>query len=882
MVLPEFVLKTTPPRVPRLALERAPLDGAGDERFENAVIAVAAPAGFGKTTLLAQWRRRRMEQGAMVAWLRVDAQDDPARFVIGLLHALLAASGHSPFEAMLAQFADDTRHDIETMTELLAEVAYLGRPSVLVIDDAERLPAHTTQRSLLYVLRNAPPNLQIVIGSRVPLPLEAWDLLAKGGLAVGQEEMRFTLAESTALLRQRLGSRLRLDDCARLHEAACGWPLGLQLLSATLERAPDLAAAIDALSGRRGDLERFFFDALVSRLAPHLTEFLVRTAILENLNPELCEAVTGQAAAREFLARLEADTPIIASAGVDDWVRVHPLARDFLLGRFEQLPPEEQHTLQVRAARWFARQARFHDAACHALASGDAQLAHAYAARALLSLSMQGKLREARDWLDRIPPAMLDTDKDLSIVAAWVKAVGDRSEEALQAIQPILGESGLSPQQRFAAVRAAGAAAVFSDRIGLLPAILDQWHASLPDAERIEDPLQRIANRNAQSVIALNAGDTSEARRLLAELPPGFDRDNALLPVAHRTLMVALSYLWEGDALRVESTLAPALAAAERTAGRRGVVASVYAALLAAAVLDQGRPFEAEALLANRLDVIDRFGLPDAILIAYRTLAHVALAEGDERRALLVLDSLAALAAARRMPRLAMHATAERIRIHALRERNATLQPLLVELEGFAPAFAEAAFSPFQPQHRLVTAIAHAYAALARRDLDQATERLEEAEQSARTIHRQRDGLTIKVLRAVVAQQQYRPEATALIAEACSLASLGGYERLLADAHPMAVGMREASASASTARVGGDAKGRTPELAVARGALLTAKEAEILALLDKGLSNKTIARTLGISHETAKWHVRNVTQKLSANTRKHAVDRARLLGLLTH
>jgi LuxR family maltose regulon positive regulatory protein len=94
--------------------------------------------------------------------------------------------------------------------------------------------------------------------------------------------------------------------------------------------------------------------------------------------------------------------------------------------------------------------------------------------------------------------------------------------------------------------------------------------------------------------------------------------------------------------------------------------------------------------------------------------------------------------------------------------------------------------------------------------------------------------------------------------------------------------MGEASADATTARVRGDARSRAPDLSVARGALLTAKEAEILALLDKGLSNKIIARTLGISNETAKWHVRNVTQKLSANTRKHAVDRARMLGLLTH
>src|SRR5688572_11385844 len=93
MVAPEYVLKTTPPRLPRGALDRIALQRIGDAAGERTAITVVAPAGFGKTTLLAQWRRRRMEQGGvLVAWYRADAQDDPARFTTGLLHAMHAAS----------------------------------------------------------------------------------------------------------------------------------------------------------------------------------------------------------------------------------------------------------------------------------------------------------------------------------------------------------------------------------------------------------------------------------------------------------------------------------------------------------------------------------------------------------------------------------------------------------------------------------------------------------------------------------------------------------------------------------------------------------------------------------------------------------------------
>jgi LuxR family maltose regulon positive regulatory protein len=887
MAAPEFVLKVTPPRPPRAAIQRAWLQRLGDEGRERTAMTVIAPAGFGKTTLLVQWRRHWMEEGVVVAWFRAHETDDAARFTTGLVHAMHVASGRAAFDSLGTQFAGDPGGDVEALTELLGEIAHMGKPTMMMIDDAERLPEDTAQQSLRYLLDNAPPNFHIVIASRVPVPTEILrELRAKGEvLAVDTNDLRFTLEESTALLRQRLGQRLPLDDCAKLHDLTGGWPLGLQLVASTIEREPDIAAAFHAVSARHGDIEAFFLDALVSRLPPEMTEFLVRTSILEHLEAASCKAVTGDPGAQEMLDRLQTETPIMMPAGREGALQVHQLARDFLLGRFERLPREEQAALHARAAQWFAGQERFHEAAMHAFAMGDTAQAHAFAARALLTLTLEGKVLEARGWLDRIPRAIVDDDVNIRVAAAWVLSIGPGNAEALKTTMTELEDPALPAHLGFIAARAAGAASVYGDRIGLLPGILETWeHSHWKVTIPVDEPQQTIAMSNARAVIAFNAGHMQATREELAGLPPEIEHKVAPMPMGNRTMLDSLSHLIEGDARLAEDILTPALVIVERTEGRRSLLACVYASVLAAALLERDRPADAETLLAYRLDVIDHVGLPDNILIAYRTLVYVALADNDEHRALLVLQSLSTLAQARQIPRLSVYALAERIRIHALAERIETAEVQLRELDDLASAFDVPALAVFKPRVALANAIAHAYVSIARRDFKQANAHLDAAERLALQTGRRRDGMAVMVLRAVAAGL---PDGAQLLTEALSLAALGGCDRLLADTHPLAVRMRADMARNSETPVATHpmphrAPGRRTHLSAPHGGLLTLKEAEILALIDKGMANKVIARTMGISPETVKWHVKNLSQKLAAGTRQHAVDRARMLGLLAH
>ncbi|HEY2346623.1 MAG TPA: LuxR C-terminal-related transcriptional regulator [Xanthomonadaceae bacterium] len=881
---PEFVLKATPPRMPRTTLRREHLARRWTEIRRSSAIAIVAPDGFGKSTLLLQWRRMWLEQGALVAWLTADARDHPVRWRMALAHALQNASGRSRVDALAARHAARLDLQVEGLAGLLAEIARLRVDVVLMFDECERLPETTVGDGLAYLIHNAPPNLHVVMSSNAPLRLAG--SAGDEGLVVmlGQDDLRLRDAESNAILVRRVGSRLDPEDCTRLHKAAEGWPMGLQLAASAIEHGPASAHAIEAVTWLRGPLETRFIEALLARLPADISGFLVRIAILDHMNAELCGIVTGSPSATAFLAKVMLDTPLLIVGQTKDWSCLHPLARSLLLARFARLPAGERHELHRRACTWFAQHERPVEAARHAVEAGEPRLAGRLHARLLWHLASEGRLVEAREALVHVPAEDIGRDVDLRLIVGWILACGDRHAEALEDAQRLLAEPGLDAQSSFVAALVAASAAAYADRLGLIPGLLARWPEG---SAAIESSGHTVVYANCLSVYALHRGETAHLRDLEPRSPAASYRYSPALSRAFGRALVGLSHLWDGYPDRAEAVVRPAMLQAEQASGRRSVVACVFAAVAAAALLERNQPKAALALLAGRLDVIESTAIPDVILCAYRTLAYAASSRGETQQALGILDDLRRLADAQRMPRLALNGLVEQIRIHALEGRIDAVGELEAELDALAPVFADVDHALFRPQYDLLSAIARSHASLARSEIGAAERHLLTADALATELGRGRDLLVVRVLRAVVARQRGAPLALRLLGEALSLGKLGGNRRLLQDSHPLAAEMAmelKASTSAGKKAVprsaGAAETAESPQPASASCGLLTPKEARILDLLNQQLPEDSIAEAMSTSDEAVRWHIGHLLAKLSVDTRAGAVARARLLGLI--
>jgi LuxR family maltose regulon positive regulatory protein len=350
-------------------------------------------------------------------------------------------------------------------------------------------------------------------------------------------------------------------------------------------------------------------------------------------------------------------------------------------------------------------------------------------------------------------------------------------------------------------------------------------------------------------------------------------------------LIIGLSYLWEGQVLLAERILRPALLQADADLGRRNPFSCMLAALLAAALWVRGQPREAELTLANRLDVLERSGMPEAVLLAFRTLSRIA-AERSEAQALDLLEGLYAVGEQRSLPRLQVVSLGEQVLRHARRYRAETCRGLLARIDALLEAEGATRGPLWWAGVTVYRDIAEGYAAIAARDWKAARAPFERANAAAREGKRQRLFIETLGFRALV-MHLGGEDGSALAEEAVELARVYGLTRAFESAHPL-LGERIERIAARAGEGGpasvepAHAAPRAPAEAdlVARSSALTPKECEVLELLARNLSNKEIGLTMSIHEDTVKWHVKNLFAKLSAGTRKQVVSRARLMGIL--
>jgi LuxR family maltose regulon positive regulatory protein len=880
---PGLFLKVTPPKLRKTLLVRERLRRIGAADEDAAVLLVEAPAGYGKTSLIAQWRLDWLQSGAAVGWLNLDAGDPPITLVSGIALGLRRSMGRTNFGADAIEAVRRGAGATAALTLLLAEITEASQPLVLVFDNGERLRDPEAVDVLDYLLHNLAPNLRVVIGTRSSVNAETLDLLGQGLLRrVTAAELCFDLPEAIQFLTARFSGRIDADLGARLQEITDGWPLGLQLAAAALERAAEPARALEEFSRSGDDATHHLFEGLVASLPNGLGEFLTRCSLLDSLHPSLCEAVTGNDDAAYSLQRLVVETPLVSATEEGEWLRLHPLAREYLRSRAEEtLPEDARRDIHVRAWHWLAARGSPERAARHALRAGFNSEALELISASLRDEFDRGHHGDVIEWLTRIPQVTVESDDQLRLVKLWMLALDHRVSDALELATAIIDDPAVEEQVRVEARIALASAFDLVDRHDDA-----RRQIALCNADFLVPRARRVLT-HLEADFACNAGHVELARRILTR-----PEDKVAHPVTQiwRDFLTVWSYLWEGRPVLAEQIARVQHTRWEAQVGRRGPWTALIGGVLAAACWQQDLRVDAEAMLADRLDVIEQGSSYGGLINVYLTLTRIAVAEGDEARAIAYLEALAAIGERREMVRLVATSLAERVRLNAARQRPAQAATLLSEL---AAVIDRSTMSDLlAPQVHLELEMARTFVAVAAGDLAGAGAHVRNARELATRLSRGYEVVQILALQALLAERAGESP-DALLTEALSRAESGGLVRVFADTLPEVVDLVRRCVQGGPAgavkrgfidRVLAAAEATaTSELRAAPpggNALLTPKENQVLQLLAGGLPNKRIATELDLSSETVKWHVKKLLAKLNAGSRDHAVDRARMLGLL--
>jgi LuxR family maltose regulon positive regulatory protein len=468
-----------------------------------AVTLVCAPAGYGKTTLLAAWAQSLLKSGTAVAWYALDAgDDDPIPFGSYLVSSFIQALGPVGELTQLAQrLRASPEPDLSRiLPELINALSSIPQDCVLILDDYHLVRNPAIHSAIASLVEHRPENLRLAIGSRSDPPLPLARLRARGQLLeMRTNHLRFTLEEAEQFLNQAMRLQLPQEGIAELEARTEGWIAGLQLASLSLQEPPSLPGLpgegrpnppegapagehfsargpAAAISGSQRYLVEYLMDEVFDRQAPEVQSFLLHTAILERMSAPLCAALPGATAgghpaagwagqSEAILEQLEkANLFVVPLDEQGDWYRYHHLFREFLQARLNKSHPGWVAALHRRASDWLAANGWLREAAAHAFQTRDWEFAAAFVEQHIFTLILHSEISTIYEWCSAFPEEVMQAHPMLCLMQALALAYNfrlknrERVEARLQQVGHLMeqmedGQAAQSLMEMSAVVR---------------------------------------------------------------------------------------------------------------------------------------------------------------------------------------------------------------------------------------------------------------------------------------------------------------------------------------------------------------------------------------------------------------------------------------------
>ena len=881
--------KFAPPRVGWRHIARTRLLAELRQDQHRKLTLVTGSVGFGKTTLLAQWRQELMRSGFQVAWLSLTEDE---RDLDGFRTYLLAACARLATQLGDALADQAAFPEEDGITALVNGLAGIDQDLYLILDDYHHVDDPQAHRLVRKLLELSPGNLHLVISARTMPPLAIARLRVMGEVAdVSCADLPFELAETSAFLEQNAGSaRLGPDEIVQVHELTQGWPASLQLLSLALRTCPERRTNLRSLASRSADFGQYLVEDVIGHLPPRLCAFMESLSILRQFSAPLAAAVTGERDAAALIARLENENILIVRAESDDrkpWFRFHPLFAEFLTSRLARRGAVSIDELHRRASKWFANAGLVIEAVRHASQSGDLASAVAILQRSVPTrwkLSYVGPLRHL---IDNLPMDLILANERLLYLGTLTLAMSGEIDRAAVWVELLRnGRFERTERSSFRIALAEATLCLQRDDTSRAMALIAPFR--IEDAEHA---FERFLFNTVGVIVHSAAGHYVEAHRLLDANPSRTgDSDDDLAFSVDAGHAVAL--VLEGRVTEARRIASSVYARSLAVNGRQSAFSNVAAVTLAIASYERNRIDEARLLLANRQQALSSAS-PLFMLWAALCESRLEQLHKSPETALAVLERQSAFFRVRNLDRPLAFILAEQARIHARRGDRHGAGESVGELASLCGRLGSN--DGFYAEIPILVAMAQARCSLACGDPEAASACLSQVGDLVTRLGRGRMTVAVgTVAAAALAAGGREREAVAELARVVRLGSELGLMRIFLDeGDEMKASLSrllETRVLIGAPRLYAQSLLEQFEPIQARAAndppeeelktLLRPREVEVMSLVAAGMTNKRIALTLGITPETVKWNLKNVFARIGVSNRYDALTWTRRHGLI--